>query len=51
MMTVQELTELVRGGAEPTASQALAMSDFDDLPLLMNAAAELRDRGHGPIIS
>ena len=51
MMTAQELTELVRSGAEPTVAQALALSEFDDLPVLMNAAAELRDRGHGSIIS
>ena len=38
-------------GAEPTAAQALAMSDFDDLPALMRAAAAIRDRGHGSVIS
>jgi FO synthase len=51
MMTAQELIELVRCGAEPTAAQALAIADFDDLAVLMKAAAELRDRGHGPVIS
>jgi FO synthase len=51
MMTAQELTELIRSGAKPTAAQALAISDFDDLGALMKAAAELRDRGHGSIVS
>src|SRR6186713_2817763 len=51
MTTLPELTELVRSGAPPTIAQALAMADFDDLPALSSAAAELRDRGHGGVVS
>src|SRR5689334_4513344 len=51
MTAMQQLTELVRSGAEPTTAQALALSEFGDLPALMNAAAVLRDRGHGSVIS
>src|SRR5882724_8709431 len=51
MTTTKDLAELLASGAEPTAAQALAMADCDDLPALMRAAAELRDRGHGSVIS
>ncbi len=51
MMTAHDLAQLVRDGAEPSAAQALALAAFDDLPALMTAAAELRDRGHGSVIS
>ena len=51
MMTAHDLARLVRDEAEPTVKQALALSAFDDLPALMAAAAELRDRGHGSVVS
>jgi FO synthase len=51
MTTRRDLAELVRRGTEPTDAQALAMSGFGDLAALMRGASELRDRGHGPVIS
>lgn len=41
----------IRYGHAPTVEQALALSDCDDLPALMQTAADLRDRGHGENIS
>ncbi|MBM3540046.1 MAG: radical SAM protein, partial [Alphaproteobacteria bacterium] len=38
-------------GEEPSAAQALALSDCDDVAGLMRVAAALRDRGHGAVIS
>jgi FO synthase len=49
MTTAQSLITLAQGGIEP--SQALTLADFDDLPALMAAAAELRDQRHGSVIS
>jgi FO synthase len=49
MTTAQSLITLAQGGIEPP--QALALAEFDDLTVLMPAAAELRDQGHGSIIS
>jgi FO synthase len=46
-----DLTEHIRGGADLSAEQALALSDSDDLPLLMQAASSIRDRGHGDVIT
>ena len=51
MTTIHDFAAWTGSGAEPTAAQALAMSDFDDLPALMQAAAAIRDRGHGSVIS
>jgi FO synthase len=51
-MTIShDLFDRLRNEMEPTDAQALAMSDFDDLPLLMRVATEIRDRGHGAVIS
>src|SRR2546425_10563247 len=38
-------------GRQPTEAEALALSDLTDLHLLMEAAAALRDAGHGRIVS
>lgn len=35
----------------PAASAALALADCDDLPGLMSVAADIRDRGHGSLVS
>lgn len=51
MTITHNLTDCLRNGAEPTSEQALAMSDFEDLPALMHAAATIRDQGHGTVIS
>ena len=51
MTTTHDLAAWIGSGAEPTAAQALAMSEFDDLPALLQAAAAIRDRGHGAVIS
>ena len=51
MRTARELTQLIRDGSELTADQALELSEFGDLPMLMKVAAELRDRDHGSVIT
>jgi FO synthase len=51
MMTSREIFDCLRSGKEPTDAQALALADFDNLPVLMRAAAETRDRGHGTVIT
>ena len=51
MKTTGDLADCIQEGAELSAEQALAMSDFENLPLLMQAAAAIRDRGHGAVIS
>ncbi|MGN6460692.1 MAG: 5-amino-6-(D-ribitylamino)uracil--L-tyrosine 4-hydroxyphenyl transferase CofH [Pseudolabrys sp.] len=37
--------------ADLTDDEALALAEFNDLPALMRAASEIRDRGHGSIVS
>ena len=51
MTTEYDLYACLQQGAEPSSAQALAMSDFADLPALIQAAAAIRDRGHGAVIS
>jgi FO synthase len=51
MTTLHDLIDCLRNGVELTDAQALAMSDCEDLPALMQAAAAIRDRGHGAVIS
>jgi FO synthase len=41
----------VREGHAPTDAEALALADCDDLAAMMQAAAALRDQGHGSNIS
>jgi FO synthase len=51
-MTVsRDFLDSVLAGHEPTDEEALALSNNDDLSSLMNVAAQLRDRGHGKLIS
>jgi len=38
-------------GEMPSRADALWLAEASDLPALMAAAAELRDRGHGPLVS
>jgi len=40
-----------RDGAVPTREQALALAGYGDLAALMDAAAELRDRGHRNVVT
>ena len=47
----RELFGCLWNGKEPTDAQALAMADFEDLPVLMRAAGKTRDRGHGTVIT
>lgn len=37
--------------ADLTDDEALALAEFNDLPALMRAASEIRDRGHGSVVS
>lgn len=48
---MHDLIDHVRHGQEPTVEQALALSNCNDAPALMQTAAEIRDRGHGAAIS
>src|SRR4051794_34995941 len=38
-------------GQTPTAAEALALADCDELPTLMRVAARLRDSGHGSVVT
>jgi FO synthase len=51
MNAMTDLAGCLYSETEPTDAQALALSDVDDLPALMRAAAAIRDRGHGSVIS
>ncbi|MCC6889258.1 MAG: 5-amino-6-(D-ribitylamino)uracil--L-tyrosine 4-hydroxyphenyl transferase CofH [Hyphomicrobiales bacterium] len=51
MSAHQALLNRLVGGHRPTAAEALALADCDDLAALMQAAAALRDRGHGVNVS
>jgi len=51
MLDSPKLFDWLRNGKDLTNAQALAMIDFEDLPVLMQAAAEIRDRGHGTVIT
>jgi FO synthase len=43
--------ERASAGAGLSAEDALALADCEDLPALMRLAADLRDRGHGAVVS
>jgi FO synthase len=51
MNTFADLLAHCRGGGRLSADQAFALLDGDDLSSMMAVAAELRDRGHGSVIS
>ena len=51
MTAMNDLAGCLESETAPTDAQALAMADVDDLPALMRAAAAIRDRGHGAVIS
>ena len=52
-MTIDEVLEEARTGRRPSADAALALADADsaDLQPLMALAAELRDAGHGGLVT
>ena len=47
---VASLDRMLAGGV-PSRAEVLALAEETDLPALMQAASELRDRGHGPLVS
>jgi FO synthase len=51
MSTFTHVLERSRSGALLTADDVLVLLDGDDLPAMMAAAAERRDRAHGSIVS
>ena len=48
---MEMLITAIRSGHRPTAEEALRLANATDLPALMQAAANLRDVGHGTVIS
>jgi FO synthase len=52
-MTIDGILAQVEAGERLTATEALALADSDaaQLPRLMQAAAAVRDRGHGDLVS
>ena len=46
-----ETVAAVRRGERLNASQALSLAECDDLPLLTETAAHLRDEGFGPLVT
>jgi len=48
---VSEVLERAAAGVVPSSDDALALSERDDLEALMAAAAIVRDRGHGNLVS
>ncbi|MGH6912387.1 MAG: radical SAM protein, partial [Geminicoccales bacterium] len=48
---IQDLLQKAAAGDGMSCDQALALATFDDLPVLMRAAAALRDLGHGIVVS
>ena len=51
MISIYDLLDRIRDGYQLGTDQALALSNCDDLPALMQTAAGLRDLGHGALIS
>ncbi|RME35757.1 MAG: 7,8-didemethyl-8-hydroxy-5-deazariboflavin synthase subunit CofG, partial [Gammaproteobacteria bacterium] len=47
----RELPGRLREGLLPDAAEALTLADCDDLPALLEFAADLRDQGHGSLVS
>jgi FO synthase len=50
-MTSTAILDHAAGGVRLSSAEALALADASDLSALMPAAAALRDRGHGPLVS
>src|SRR6204780_1245641 len=50
-MTIASILSRARGGLAPDEAEALTLAECDDLPALMEAAAGIRDKGHGGRIS
>jgi FO synthase len=50
-MTTDEILSRVEAGRRLSAAEALALADDSDLPSLMTAAAALRDKAHGALVS
>ena len=51
MTTLADFLSLVRQGGRLSSENAMALLNGDNLPALMSVAAELRDRGHGSVVS
>jgi FO synthase len=53
-MTSAGITALIaraRDGGRPSEADALSLAECSDIAALMQVAAELRDRGHGDLVS
>src|SRR5215831_9683778 len=50
-MTAEEILSPIVGGRRLSAAESLPLADFSDLPALMRAAAGLRDKAHGDLVS
>lgn len=51
MPETQSILSASLNGVRPTREQALALAHFDDLPALLETATQLRDRGHGNVVT
>jgi len=51
MTAFRDVLDHAAAGIAPTDEAALALADYDDLALLMQIAAALRDQGHGTRVS
>ena len=51
MTTLADFLSCVRQGGRLSSENAMALLNGDNLPALMSVAAELRDRGHGSVVS
>ena len=51
MVTSTAILDRAEAGARLSADEALGLAEASDLDALMRVAAELRDQGHGPLVS
>jgi FO synthase len=51
MTTLADLLSHVRQGGRLSSENAMALPNGDNLPAMMSVAADLRDRGHGSVVS
>ncbi len=51
MSRFEALIRSARDGDKPSPAEAMTLAGCDDLAAMMAAAAEIRDRGHGDVIS